>query len=146
MSADAPAADELRKRAPGLLATKLYLPSPRPNGVVRTRLLHLLDGGSAARLILLSAPAGYGKTTLLAAWLHQGDRRAGWLALDAADNDPARFLAYLVAALPLLSAGHAGELADLLRPPEPSPVEAVLAALVNEAAQNPEEGWRRSAT
>ena len=99
MAETAVTADELRKRAPGLLATKLYLPSPWPNGVVRTRLLHLLDGGSAARLILLSAPAGYGKTTLLAEWARHSGAATAWLSLDDGDNDPLHFMQHFIAAI-----------------------------------------------
>lgn len=121
-----------------LLATKLYIPHPRPNQVVRSRLAGLLDAGCAARLILLSAPAGSGKTTLLAAALQQGDRRVAWLALDASDNDLTRFLTYVVAAvaaaLPTESGTAAEELQDLLRSSEPPGAGAVLAALVNTVA------------
>jgi LuxR family maltose regulon positive regulatory protein len=144
MSAAAPGPDEVRNRTLGqippssrLVATKLYARPPRTNLVMRPRLIRLLDEGRAARLILLSAPAGFGKTTLLAEWLRQGNRRAGWLALDPADNDPARFLVYIIAALQPELGGATGELEGLLCTPEPSAAEAVLAALINEAARIP---------
>jgi LuxR family maltose regulon positive regulatory protein len=87
-----------------LLTTKLYVPPARPGLVPRPRLIERLDEGRQGRLILLSAPAGFGKTTLLVEWIHERrpevpPLRAGWLSLDEADNDPARFLAYLGAAL-----------------------------------------------
>jgi LuxR family maltose regulon positive regulatory protein len=87
-----------------LLTTKLYIPPARPGLIPRPRLIECLDEGLHRRLILVSAPAGFGKTTLLVEWIHK--RRpdvpplgAGWLSLDEADNDPVHFLAYLSAAL-----------------------------------------------
>lgn len=122
-----------------LLATKLYARPVRANLVARPRLTRLLDEGQAASLILLSAPAGFGKTTLLAEWLAQGGRNGCWLSLDAADNDPPRFLAYLFAALQRVLPQVAGDLALLLRSAEPPSAEALLATLVNEVAQVPDD-------
>src|ERR1700741_2830165 len=88
--------------APGpdvLLATKLHMPSPRPGQVLRPRLTARLDEGLARGLILASAPAGYGKTVLLADWARHGEHPVAWLSLDAGDNDPARFWRHAVAAL-----------------------------------------------
>jgi LuxR family maltose regulon positive regulatory protein len=87
-----------------LLTTKLNIPPARPRLVPRPRLIECLDEGLQGRLILVSAPAGFGKTTLLVDWIHERRSdvpplRAGWLSLDEADNDPTRFLAYLSAAL-----------------------------------------------
>src|SRR5262245_48526778 len=105
-----------------ILATKLYVPPLRPKVVLRPRLIERLNEGLSARckLTLISAPAGCGKTTLVSEWLRQKDddrrmkdgkgklhpsdfvshrSRFGWLSLDTADNDPIRFLTYLVAAL-----------------------------------------------
>ncbi len=84
------------------LATKLYIPRPRPELVSRPRLLALLESGLHRRLTLLAAPAGFGKTTLLSAWATTSMHPFAWLSLDEADNDPARFLIYLVAALDTL--------------------------------------------
>lgn len=75
----------------GLLATKLYMPALRPGLVARLRLLDQLDQGLARDLILVCAPAGFGKTVLLADWARRGRWPIAWLSLDAADNDPARF-------------------------------------------------------
>ena len=96
-----------------LLATKLYIPPVRPELVARPRLIELLDAGIeqsgrfARRLTLVCAPAGYGKTTLLSEWIEgrpgsDSGPRFAWLSLDEADNDPGRFLTYLIAALQLL--------------------------------------------
>jgi LuxR family maltose regulon positive regulatory protein len=83
-----------------LLTTKLYIPAVRPGLVPRPRLIQRLDEGlrPGHKLTLVSAPAGFGKTTLLAGWLAQVDAAVGWLSLDENDNDPARFLRYLGAA------------------------------------------------
>lgn len=82
-----------------LLVTKLHAPRPHTNWVPRPRLMACLDQGLEKRLILLSAPAGYGKTTLLSDWLAASRKPAGWVALDAGDNEPARFWGYVCAAL-----------------------------------------------
>jgi LuxR family maltose regulon positive regulatory protein len=86
-----------------LLQTKLAIPPPRAHTLVRERLLTRMGAASGARLVLVSAPAGFGKTTLLATWCHALTEHTGataaWLALDQRDNDPAGFLAYLVAAI-----------------------------------------------
>jgi ATP/maltotriose-dependent transcriptional regulator MalT len=82
-----------------LLATKLHLPGPRPGQVPRPRLTARLDEGLARGLILAAAPAGYGKTVLLADWARHGEPPVAWLSLDAGDNDPARFWRHAVAAL-----------------------------------------------
>src|SRR5215472_14660036 len=82
-----------------ILATKLYIPPPRPNVVLRPRLSERLNEGLHRKLTLISAPAGFGKTTLLSEWLAACQRSAAWLSLDETDNDPTRFLVYLVAAV-----------------------------------------------
>jgi LuxR family maltose regulon positive regulatory protein len=87
-----------------LLTTKLYIPSPRPNLVPRPRLLRRLDEGLSLehKLTVISAPAGFGKTTLLSEWAAGCGRPVAWVSLDKGDNDPARFLSYFVAALAFL--------------------------------------------
>ena len=84
-----------------LLQTKLFAPRPRRTLVARPRLARLLDSGSEAKLTLVSAPPGFGKTTLLATWAADArvGRRTAWLALDPADNDVATFWRYVIAAL-----------------------------------------------
>ena len=83
-----------------ILATKLFAPRPRRDLVVRPRLLERLDAGlGSARFTLLAAPAGAGKTTLVAEWLSRLDRPVAWLALDERDQDPHQFVRYLIAAV-----------------------------------------------
>jgi LuxR family transcriptional regulator, maltose regulon positive regulatory protein len=99
-----PMADSTRDKAISspLLETKLFIPRPRPGLVSRPRLMERLNQASAGKLTLVSAPAGFGKTTLLAEWLasaEAGTQPAAWLALDQSDNEPALFWAYVIAAL-----------------------------------------------
>ncbi|MBA2377569.1 MAG: LuxR family transcriptional regulator, partial [Rubrobacter sp.] len=80
-----------------ILATKLFAPPPRAEAVLRPRLTRRMNEGR--KLTLVCAPAGYGKTTLVGEWAAEGDRPVAWLSLDEGDNDPTRFMTYLVAAL-----------------------------------------------
>ena len=121
-----------------LLETKLYVPRSRRGLVPRPRLSERLDRGTASKLTLVSAPAGFGKTTLLTEWLAAGpaapagERLAAWLSLDRADNDPASFWTYVIAALRTV-ASEVGESAlTLLQAPRPPPIETVLTALLND--------------
>ncbi len=118
-----------------LLSTKLYLPRPRRELVPRSRLLQQLDGGLARKLILISAPPGFGKTTLLAVWIERNRLPAGWLSLDAGDNDPARFTTYLAAALQSVNSRLGQATLAMLHSPQPPPLETILTTLLNEAAQ-----------
>ena len=106
-----------------ILATKLYMPAPRRSVVPRPRLIERLDAGLPGKLSLISAAAGFGKTTLVSEWVaarikdEGGRRKVAWLSLDAGDSDPTRFLAYLVAALQTIFAGiGAGVMAALESP------------------------------
>ena len=123
-----------------LLETKFYVPRPRRGLVPRPRLSERLDRGTASKLMLVSAPAGFGKTTLLTEWLAAGpaapadERLAAWLSLDRGDNDPASFWAYVIAALRTVASGVGESALALLRAPQPPPVEAVLTALLNDLA------------
>ena len=134
-----------------ILATKLFIPPPRPKVVPRPRLLERLNEGLHGKLTLISAPAGFGKTTLVSEWLAAPSGRparpAAWLALDEGDSDLTRFLAYLVAALQTLALSKAwkGVVAKLgegvlgmLQSPQPPATEAMLTALLNEIATLPD--------
>ncbi len=115
-----------------ILATKLYIPPLRPNVVIRPRLLERLNEGLHRNLILISAPAGFGKTTLVSEWVVGCQRPAAWLSLDEGDNDPTRFLTYLVAALQTIAATIGEGVVGVLQSPQPPPTEAILTALLND--------------
>ena len=89
-----------------LLATKLHQPRPRAQLVPRVHLVERLQQGLSGALTLISAPAGFGKTTLVSEWVAGCARPAAWLSLDEGDNDPARFLTYLVAALQTIAPNY----------------------------------------
>ena len=117
-----------------LLATKLHVPRPRPEFVPRPRLADRLEEGLARGLVLVCAPAGFGKTALLADWARRGGRPVAWLSLDAADNDPARFWRHAVAAVGQACPGI-GELPG----PQPGPLapsssDGLVTAMINELA------------
>ena len=120
-----------------LLATKLHVPRPRPDLVSRPRLAERLDEGLTRGLVLVSAPTGYGKTVLLADWAWRSQYPAGWLSLDAGDNDPARFWRHVVAALERARPAVGERVAPLLGPPAPSSFEPLVTALINELAASP---------
>jgi LuxR family maltose regulon positive regulatory protein len=120
-----------------LLATKLYLPPPRPNVVFRPRLIARLNEGLHRKLTLISAPAGFGKTTLVSAWIPLCGRLVAWLSLDEGDSDSTRFLTYLVAALQTIAPTIGAGLLDVLQSPQPPPTESILTALLNEIATIP---------
>src|SRR5450759_52267 len=125
------------------LATKLYIPPPRPKMVLRPRLIERLNEGLHGKLTLISAAAGFGKTTLVSKWVAGGERlepkvRVAWLSLDEGDNDPTRFLAYLVAALQTIVANIGEGMLGVLQAPQPPSIESILTTLLNEIATIPD--------
>jgi len=116
------------------LATKLYIPPPRPKVVLRPRLIEQLNEGLHRKLTLISAPAGFGKTTLLSEWVSGCERPVAWLSLDEGDNDPTRFLTYLVAALQTIAANLGKGVSGVLQSPQSPPTESILTGLLNEIA------------
>lgn len=119
-----------------LLKTKLYVPPLRPSLVQRPRLIERVSGSirSHRRLTLLSAPAGFGKTTLLAHWVRQAKQPVAWLSLDAGDNDPVRFWSYVILALQTVRSGTGQAALVSLQSPQPPPIESILTGLLNEIA------------
>ena len=115
-----------------ILQTKLYIPPIRPELVSRPRLIERLDSGLRRKLTLVSAPAGFGKTTLVSEWVAGSDLHVAWLSLDEGDNDPTRFLAYLVAALQTIAASIGEQVLAVLQSPPPPSTESILTALLNE--------------
>src|SRR4051794_27464202 len=121
-----------------ILATKLHIPAPRPKAVLRPRLIERLNEGMHRKLTLISAPAGFGKTTLVSAWVAGCDRQVAWLSLDEEDSDPTRFLTYLVAALRTVAPNIGEGVLGVLQSPQPPPNESLLTALVNEITTIPD--------
>jgi LuxR family maltose regulon positive regulatory protein len=116
------------------LATKLYIPPARPQLVIRPRLIDRLNEGFllGRELTIISAPAGFGKTTLVSEWVAGCDRPSAWLSLDEGDNDHIRFLIYLVTALQTIAPNVGEGVLMLLRSPQPPPTESILIVLLNE--------------
>ncbi|MFN2156303.1 MAG: LuxR C-terminal-related transcriptional regulator [Anaerolineae bacterium] len=120
-----------------LLTAKLYTPLVRPEVVPRPALIERLNAGLRRKLTLVSAPAGYGKTTLLAQWVPQCGRPAAWLSLDEGDNDPARFWTYVVGALRTVRA-EIGQIGQMVFQSPPPPIEAALTGLLNQVVEAPD--------
>ncbi len=131
-----------------LLQTKLHIPPIRSGLVSRPRLIEQLNAGLtmqgafSRKLTLVSAPAGFGKTTLLSEWVHAMAGRTpavavAWLSLDEEDNDPARFLSYLITALRTIEPDIGKGTVSALQSPQPPSTEALLTGLVNEVAAFP---------
>src|SRR4051794_10820810 len=117
-----------------VLGTKLRPPRPRRRLVERTRLTDRLraDGGERPRLVLVAAPAGFGKTTLLTQWLAAAESRVAWLALDAGDADPRLFLSHLVAAIRTVEPEAGADALALLEAGAGTPPDAALVSLIND--------------
>src|SRR5438034_6427187 len=118
-----------------LLETKFYVPRLRRGVVARPRLRERLSGGAESKLTLVSAPAGFGKTTLLAEWLATvpaEERSTAWLSLDESDNRAASFWSYLIAALQKVAPGIGANASSLLQLAQPPAIESVLASVLNE--------------
>jgi LuxR family maltose regulon positive regulatory protein len=136
MSESAP----VKKPAPAargqvLLTTKLYVPRSRMTLVTRPALFERLQEGLQGKLTLVSAPAGFGKTTLVASWVRQTGFPAAWLSLDSADNDLSRFLAYLAAALQTVDDSLGEEMMSAVEGNQPVQIPELLAGLLNEIEQ-----------
>jgi LuxR family maltose regulon positive regulatory protein len=117
-----------------LLSTKFFFPTPRPNLVPRPRLIDRLSAGVRGPFTVVSAPAGYGKTTLMSEW-HANigrDFPIAWLSLDVDDNDSNRFLLYLTAALEKIKTGIVNNTNHLFKAPQIPPTEVILTSLINE--------------
>jgi LuxR family maltose regulon positive regulatory protein len=123
-----------------ILATKLYIPPPRSKIVLRPRLIERLNEGLSLghKLALISAAAGFGKTTLTSEWIASCGRPIAWLSLDEGDNDLTRFLTYFVAALQTIVAEIGAGVLGVLQSPQPPSIESILTALLNEITAVPD--------
>jgi len=119
---------------PSVLTTKLYIPRPRPKVVTRPRLIERLNEGLHHKLTLISAPAGFGKTTLISEWVADCEQPVAWLSLDEADSDPTRFLSYFIVVLQTIAANIGEGALGALQLPQPTLSEPVLTSLLNEVA------------
>jgi LuxR family maltose regulon positive regulatory protein len=124
-------ARDFKPRPMSLLATKLYMPGPQAQLLSRPRLFSRLDEGIKCRILLLSAPAGFGKTQLLGDWLRQRDFPSAWISVDAGDRDPVHFLTYMIAALQKIKEGIGLTALNLLQAPSPPSMESILITLIN---------------
>ncbi len=115
-----------------ILATKLYVPAPRTKVVLRPRLIDRLNEGLQGKLTLISAPAGFGKTSLVSEWVAGCQRPTAWLSLDEGDNDPTRFLTYLINALQTIAPTIGEAILGVLQSTQPPPIETMLTVLLNE--------------
>ncbi len=125
-----------------LLETKLYVPRLRRGLVSRPRLTERLSRGAESKLTLISAPAGFGKTTLLAEWVAATpaeERPTAWLSLDPSDKETASFWTYMITALQTVAPGVGARALSLLQGPQPPPIETVLATLLNELGAMPND-------
>ena len=125
-----------------LLQTKLFIPPIRPELVPRPRLVERLDAGVDRKFTLISAPAGFGKTTLVSEWVDTLDCPVTWLSLEPEDDDPGRFFAYLVAALQRVDANLGQEIQGVLRSGQLPPAEVISATLINDVLQAQRVGDR----
>ena len=124
-----PASPEQREQ---LLRTKLFVPPVRPNRVTRLRLFQQIDTGLDKALIMISAPAGYGKTTLVSCWLEETDVPSSWLSLDEDDNDPIRFLQYFITALQKIVPTIQLDIIGILQEKQSAPFVTLLNIIINE--------------
>jgi LuxR family transcriptional regulator, maltose regulon positive regulatory protein len=122
-----------------VLATKLYIPPIPPRAVLRSGLIERLNEGLRRKLTLISAPAGFGKTTLVSAWAAGRRPPVAWLSLDSGDSDPTRFLTYLVAAVRTVAPDFGAGVFSALQSPQPPPTDSSLTALLNEITRLPDQ-------
>jgi len=123
------------------LKTKLSIPLLRPALVSRPRLMECLKEGMERKLVLVAAPAGFGKTTLLSDWAHRDDRLVAWFSIDRNDNNPLLFCSYVIAALQNIDKNIGKAALNMLQSPQPPPLESALITLINSMApRNPHFG------
>jgi LuxR family maltose regulon positive regulatory protein len=117
------------------LRTKLCVPPLRSSWISRSRLNKRLDEGFTRKLALISAPAGFGKTTLLVDWIHKHEKPVAWFSVDKGDNTPLHFLTYVILGLQSLEAGTGKAALTMLQSPQPPPIEPILINLINDVSR-----------
>jgi LuxR family transcriptional regulator, maltose regulon positive regulatory protein len=138
-SADGAPTDDESADVAAVVLPALAPPAPRRGAVVRRELLDRLLEETPAKLVLVAAPAGWGKTSLLRDWYASGDvHRSAWLSVDPGDNDPVRFWAGIIAALRTVCPGVGADALQVLRAPGEKPAESVLRPVINDLARLPE--------
>ena len=121
-----------------ILATKLYIPPPRSKTCPAPPPDRSTEQGFGSQTDFISAPAGFGKTTLVSEWIASCKRPVAWLSLDEGDNDPARFLTYLITALQTIVPNIGAEALRMVQSAQPPPIESILTILLNEIATFPD--------
>ena len=121
-----------------ILATKLYIPPVRTGVVPRARLIERLNEVLQRKLALISAPAGFGKTTLVSEWVASFGKPVAWLSLDEVDSDPTRFITYLIAALQTIAPDIGKRALAAIQSPQLPPAETILISLLNDVAALPD--------
>jgi LuxR family maltose regulon positive regulatory protein len=125
---------EEQDRSYPLIQTKLFIPPLRPKLVQRTHLIEKLNRTAYCKLTLISAPAGFGKTTLLSEWISDREIPVGWISLDKGDNDPVQFIHYLVGALQSIDETIGEATLTMLRNPQRPPIGSIMANLIRDIA------------
>ena len=126
-----------------LVATKLHIPPPPASSMPRRRVTRILQAGLRRRLTLVSAPMGFGKTTVVRDLVSAVDQPYAWLSLNAGDNDPVRFWQYVIAALQTIQPGIGQTAQELLDAPRPPSLETVVTAVIwgCTCLQTPSRSW-----
>jgi len=115
-----------------MLKTKLFIPSTNTNIVHRTELFDKLDKGLERKLTLISAPAGFGKTTVLSDWISSNTIQTAWYSIDKGDNDPVKFMTYFIAGIQTLIDNFGENVLKILQSPQKLQIESILGMLINE--------------
>lgn len=122
-----------------LIKTKLFIPPPRSNWVQRTHLTDRLGKITHYKLTLISAPAGFGKTTLLSEWISRSETPITWVSLDEGDNDPASFLKYIINALQAIEPNAGKAALSLMKSPQRPPIASIMISLVEALSNIPSD-------
>lgn len=115
-----------------MLLTKLHIPPAGNNTVHRSELFEKLNTGLSRKLILISAPAGFGKTTVVSDWIEQNKIPTAWFSIDKADNDPVEFLNYIIAGIKSIHSTFGQTATGLLNSPSKPSIQSIVSLLIND--------------